>query len=89
MHGSRRTGERAIPAATVYSVKNDLGDKRHFTVSEDGKVAKVSGYEQGFDSMLLEPNPARAFEHRGKVCHPYRYSLCWAPFDLYNSRSAP
>ena len=51
----RRTGEKAIPAATVYTVKNDQGDQRHFTVV-DGKVTEVVGYKEGFGTMLLEPD---------------------------------
>lgn len=34
---SRRTAERARPAATVYSVKNAAGDRHHFTVTEAGR----------------------------------------------------
>src|ERR1043165_6501332 len=34
----RRTGEKPVPAATVYTVRNEPGEKRHFTVSEEGQV---------------------------------------------------
>jgi hypothetical protein len=84
---ARRTGERAVPAATVYSVRNCVGRKRHFTV-EDEKVVEHDGYEAAFGAMLLESHPTRTIEVRGQQVHPHRYSLCWAPIEMYEPRSA-
>ena len=83
----RRTGERPVAAATVFTVRNDQGDKRHFTV-EDGRVVEHASYEAGFGPMLLEPHPTRTIEVRGQMVHPHRYSLCWAPFELYEPQTA-
>jgi hypothetical protein len=84
----RRTGEPAIPAATVYTVKNAAGDKRHFAV-EDGKVREVANYEEGFGAMLLEPHPTAGFTDQKGVFHnTHRYSLCWAGYELYHPKSA-
>ena len=45
-------------------------------------------HEAGFGAMLLEPHPTRGFEHRGQWCRTHRYTLCWAPYELYNPKSA-
>ena len=84
----RRTGEPAIPAATVYTVRNAAGDKRHFTV-EDGAVREVSSYAEGFGPMLLEPHATAGFtDQKGVFHHTHRYSLCWAGYELYHPKSA-
>jgi hypothetical protein len=83
----RRTGERPIAAATVFTVRNDEGQKRHFTV-KDGQVTECSGHEEGFGSMLLERHPTMTIEVRGEKVHPLRYSLGWASIETYRPRSA-
>jgi hypothetical protein len=86
---SRREGTPAIAAATVYTVRHEeTGMKRHFTVSEDEQVTEVESYEKAFGPMLLEPHPTRTIEVAGKHVHPHRYSLCWAPIEIYHPRSA-
>jgi hypothetical protein len=84
---ARRTGDRPQAAATVYTVKNAAGDQRHFTV-DSGQVVEHANYQDGFGSMLLEPHPTRGFTHRGQWCPTHRYSLCWAPYELYEPKSA-
>lgn len=83
----RYTGDRPVAAATVYVVKNAKEVKRHFTVT-DGQVVECAGYEEGFGSMLLEPHPTQTIEVKGQRVHPHRYSLCWAPYELYHPKSA-
>ena len=83
----RYTDERPISAATVYTVKNEEGEARHFTV-ENGRVVEHESYEAGFGPMLLEPHPTHGFEHRGQWCRIHRYSLCFAPYDLYTPKAA-
>ena len=83
----RRTGERPVPAATVYTVRRGDGAKRHFIV-KDGLVTEVSGYEEGFGPMLQEPHPSMRIEVRGQSVAPNRYSLCWAPIEKYSPRTA-
>lgn len=85
---ARRTGERPIAAATVYTVKSEEGGRRHFTVSKDGVVTECESMEAGFGEKLLEPHPTRTIEVRGQMVHPHRYSLCFAPFELYEPKSA-
>ncbi len=84
----RREGGTLRAAATVFTVKNDAGEKRHFTVSEDGQVRECAGYEEGLGPMLLEPDMGRTMEVRGQQVHPHRYSLCFAPYVLYEPKSA-
>jgi len=83
----RRTGDKPTPAATVYTVKNAGGRKRHFTVT-DGRVREVASYQEGFGPMLNEPHPTMRIEIRGQEVAPHRYSLCWAPIELYHPKSA-
>lgn len=83
----RYTGERARPSATVYTVKNAAGEQRHFRV-EGGKVVRCESMKAGFGPMLLEPHPTRGFEHSGQWCRIHRYSLCFAPYELYEPRTA-
>jgi hypothetical protein len=83
----RYTGERPRAAATVYTVKNAAGEQRHFSV-EGGRAVEHAGYQAGFGPMLLEPHPARGFEHKGQWCPYHRYSLCWAPFGRYEPKTA-
>jgi len=84
---ARHTGEKAEAAATVYTVRNEAGQARHFAVV-GSKVIEHASYEAGFGSMLLEPHPTRGFEHRGQWCRTHRYSLCWAPYELYEPKTA-
>jgi hypothetical protein len=86
-HRCRRTGERPVPAATVYAVRREDGAKRHFIV-KDGLVTEVSGYEEGFGPMLQEPHPSMRIEVRGQSVAPHRYSLCWSPIEKYSPRTA-
>jgi hypothetical protein len=83
----RRTGERPVSASTVFTVSNGEGQKRHFT-AKDGLVTEYSGYEEAFGPMLLESHPTMTIEVRGAKVHPLRYSLCWAPIETYQPRSA-
>lgn len=83
----RRSGERPPAAATVYTVRNTAGDKRHFML-KDGRPTEVTGYEQGFGDMLCEPHPTRGFEHQGKRVACHRYSLCFAPYHDYHPKTA-
>jgi hypothetical protein len=84
----RCMGERPRPAATVFTARNDAGDRRHFVIGEDGQPREVGSYEDGFGPMLLEPDLGRTIEVRGEQVHPHRYSLCWAGYDLYQPRTA-
>jgi hypothetical protein len=84
---ARNTGERPLAAATVYAVKNAAGDRRHFVV-RDGRPVEVADYQEGFGDLLLEPDPVRTIEVRGEQVHPHRYSLCWAPVELYEPKTA-
>lgn len=84
----RYTGEKARVAATVYTVRNEAGQPRHFTVAEDGKLTEHANFEEGFGAMLLEPHPTRGFQHQGKWCQVHRYSLCFAPYTLYTPKTA-
>ncbi len=83
----RYTGQRAVAAATVYTVKNAAGDRRHFTI-KDGAVVEHPSMEAGFGEMLLEPDLSRTVEMGGKQVHLHRYSLCWAGYELYEPKSA-
>src|ERR1051325_4441661 len=83
----RKTGERLTAAKTVYTVKNDKGERRHFTV-EDGQVVAHASHEAGFGDMLNEPHPTMTIEVKGEKVHPHRYSLCWASIELYHPKSA-
>jgi hypothetical protein len=86
---SRKEGTPAVASATVYTARHEeTGDKRHFTVAEDGRVTEVSGYKEAFGPMLQEPDTSRTIEVKGQQVHPHRYSLCWAPSELYHPRSA-
>ena len=38
--------------------------------------------------MLLEPHSTRTIEVRAQMVHPHRYSLCFAPYELYRAKSA-
>jgi hypothetical protein len=83
----RYTGEKAQPAATVYTARNAAGETRHFTL-EDGRVVEHESYAGGFGTTLLELHPTRGFEHEGKWHPVHRYSLCFAPYDLYEPKTA-
>lgn len=84
----RRTGDRPVPAATCYIVKNCVGRKRHFTVGADGNVIEHAGYKEAFGDMLLEPHPTQRIEVKGEMVPPHRYSLCWAAIELYEPLTA-
>jgi hypothetical protein len=86
-HEARRTGERAVIAAIVYTVRNAAGRKRHFKVT-DGLVTECSGYAEGFGAMLQESHPTLRIEVKGEQVAPSRYSLCWAAIETYQPRSA-
>jgi hypothetical protein len=83
----RYTSERVRPSATVYTVRNDAREARHFTI-DNGKVVEHTSYQEGFGPMLFEPHPTRGFEHKGQWCPYHRYSLCWAGYDLYEPKTA-
>ena len=83
---ARRTGDKPKAAATVYTVRNKAGDKRHFTVV-DGRVRECAGYEEGFKEMLLESHPTMRIEVRGEKVAPHRFNLCWAGFEVYHPKS--
>lgn len=83
----RRSGERPPAAATVYTVRNAAGDKRHFTLTDERPIETI-GYQEGFGDMLYEPHPTRGFEHQGKRVAYQRYSLCFAPYHDYHPKSA-
>lgn len=83
---ARRTGERPKPAATVYTVRKGK-DKRHFTVA-NGQITEHADYKDGFGEMLYEPHPTAGFEHQGEWCPYHRFSLCFAPYDLYHPKTA-
>jgi hypothetical protein len=38
--------------------------------------------------MLLEPHETAGFMHNGVFCRTHKFSLCWAPFDLYHPKTA-
>jgi hypothetical protein len=38
--------------------------------------------------MLREPDLTRTVEIRGQQAHPHRYSVCFAPFELYHPQTA-
>lgn len=83
----RRTGEKPVPAATVISVRNAAGDKRHFRA--DGEPKECESVEAGFGEMLMEPHPTKRFTWAGKEITPHRYSLCWGWFEgNYRPQSA-
>jgi len=84
----RYTAELPKSAATVYTAKNSAGRARHFTVDPEGRVTEHPSFEAGFGDMLLEPHATRGFEHKGQWCRIHRYSLCFAPFDLYDPKTA-
>jgi hypothetical protein len=82
----RREGGAVQAVVTVYTVTNGVRE-RHF-VLRDGQPAEVASMTEGFGPMLLEPHPTRGFVQRGQWRRIHRFSLCWAPFDLYEPRSA-
>lgn len=82
------TGERPQAAATVYTVKNNAGEQRHFAVSADGKAIECDSCQSGFGPMLWEPHPTRGFTHQGSFCRYHRYSLNWVPYEKYQPKSA-
>lgn len=84
----RRSGARPRAAATVYTVKNGKGERRHFTVGEGGQVVEHASYQEAFGDRLLELHPTQTIEVRGEKVHPHRYSLCWAPVELYRPMTA-
>jgi hypothetical protein len=71
----------------VFTVQNAEGEKRHFTV-KDGQATECAGHEERFGPLLLERHPTMTIEVRGEKVHPLRYSLCWAPIQTYQPRSA-
>jgi hypothetical protein len=75
----RHSGDRPVPAATVYSAERD-GVKRHFMVI-DGQAREVESVEAGFGAMLTEPDATRTIEVRGQQVHPHRHGLYWAGYE--------
>ena len=45
-------------------------------------------FEDGFGTMLQERHPTMTIEVKGQKVHPDRYSLCWAPIETYQPRTA-
>lgn len=84
---ARREGDRPQPAATVYTVKNEQGEARHFRIVE-GRAVACDTWEAGFGSMLLEPHPTRRIDVWGRMVAPHRYSCCWAPIECYRPLTA-
>jgi hypothetical protein len=83
----RRTGQRPVPAATVITVRNAEGRKRHFRA--DGEPRECETVEAGFGEMLYEPHPTKRFTWNEKEIAPHRYSLCWGWFEPdYKPKSA-
>ena len=84
----RVTGEPIEAAATVYTVRREDGEQRHFVV-EEGLVREVADYKEAFGPMLLEPHPTAGFTDQKGEFHPvHRYSLCWGPIETYQPKSA-
>jgi hypothetical protein len=84
---ARRDGDRAQPAAEVFTAEKD-GVRRHFTL-RDGIPMECGGYEQGFGSLLLELDPVRGFERGGVFHHVHKHSLYWAGYEPdYRPQSA-
>jgi len=79
----RRSGERPQAAATLYTVTNCVGRKRHFTVDAEGNLTEHAGYKEAFADMLLELHPTMTIEVNGQKVHPHRYSVCWAAIERY------
>jgi len=47
------------------------------------------GSEGGGTEFIRSSLPlSRTIEVRGQVVHPHRYSLCWAPYELYVPKTA-
>ena len=44
--------------------------------------------KKGLARCCLEPHPTRGFDHKGRWCSTHRYSLCFAPYELYHPKSA-
>lgn len=83
----RRTGERLTPAASVFTADKD-GTSRHFMLV-GGQPREVAGYEDGFGTMLTEPDTERTIDVRGQTVHPHRYGLYWSGYDPdYNPKTA-
>jgi hypothetical protein len=83
---ARREGGPIRAAATVYTVSNGVRN-RHFVLQDDQPV-EVADYKEGFGEMLLEPDLMRTIEVKGEQVHPHRYSLCWAPIEIYEPGDA-
>lgn len=84
---ARKAGDRAQPAATVYSARNKDGGTRHFVI-EKGVPREVASVEEGFGDMYHEKHPTRGFEHRGQWIPWQRYSLHWGGYELYTPQTA-
>lgn len=83
----RYKGLRPVASATVYTVKNAEGLKRHFMI-EDGRVVEYASYESAFGDMLLQAHDTHGFVHQGQFVHTHKFSLMWACFELYEPRTA-
>jgi hypothetical protein len=51
-------------------------------------VRECAGYEESFGEMLLERHPTMRIEVRGEKVPPHRFSLCFAPDELYVPKTA-
>ena len=77
---ARAVGGKAEPAATVYSARKD-GVMRHFTLV-GGTPVECASCEDGFGSLLTEPDPVRGFHDKGGVFHyVHKHSLYWAGYE--------
>jgi hypothetical protein len=84
---ARKTGTRPQAAATCYTARAAWGH-RHFVI-RDGRPVEVEGHDEAFGPMLFELHPTQGFtDQAGRFHHFHRYSLCWAPFELYEPQSA-
>jgi hypothetical protein len=84
---ARNTGGPGTPAATVITATKD-GAKRHVLVIGD-QLRECASYEDGFGSMLTEPDPERTFQHKGETVHVHKHSLYWAGYETeYAPKSA-
>jgi hypothetical protein len=57
-------------------------------VDAEGLVTEHEDYKAAFGPMLLEPHPTMRIEVKSQLVAPHRYSLCWAPIETYQPRTA-
>jgi len=83
----RRSGKRSTPIATVYSVRNEAAEQRHF-ILRNGQPVAVESMEAGFGPMLDERHPTMRIKIGGQSVAPHRYSLNWAGYEIYRPKTA-